>query len=74
MSRSLIQRVLTVEPLTVDTHKTGRYIAERYGLSVYDSMIVAAALIGECGILYSEDMHHGLLFDDQLQICNPFAS
>ena len=71
---SLIQSVFTVESLTLDTYNKGRYVAEQYGLSVYDSMIVAAALIGECTILYSEDMHNGLLVDDQLHICNPFVS
>jgi predicted nucleic acid-binding protein len=71
---SLIQSVLTVESLTLDTYNRGRYVAEQYGLSVYDSMIVATALIGECSILYSEDMYNGLLVDDQLHICNPFVS
>jgi predicted nucleic acid-binding protein len=38
---------------------------------VYDAMIVAAALLGGCRTLYSEDMQHGLLIDHQLHICNP---
>src|SRR5579862_2327623 len=33
-------------------------IAEKYRLSWYDSLIVAAALQGECSVLYSEDMQH----------------
>jgi len=37
--------------------------AERYGLSVYDAMIVAAALLGGCKTLYSEDMQDGFLID-----------
>jgi predicted nucleic acid-binding protein len=35
-------------------------------------MIVAAALLGGCETLYSEDMQDGLLIDRQLRICNPF--
>jgi len=69
---SLIRVLCPAEPLTVDTHDKGISIAERYGLSIYDAMIVAAALIGGCGTLYSEDMQDGLLIDNQLRICNPF--
>lgn len=70
---SLIRAVCRVEPLTLETHDRGRHVAERYGLNVYDAMIAASALLGECEILYSEDMQHGLLIDDQLRIRNPFA-
>ena len=70
---SLIRSVCPVEPLTIDTFDRGRRVAERFGLSVYDSMIVAAALLAGCETLYSEDMHDGLLINKQLQICNPFG-
>jgi predicted nucleic acid-binding protein len=70
---ALIRSVCHVEPLTVETHDRGRHVAERYKLNVYDAMIVASALLGECETLYTEDMHHGLLIDDQLRIRNPFA-
>lgn len=70
---ALIRSVCSVVPLTIETHDRGRGIAERYGMSVYDAMIAAAALLGECKILYSEDMQDGLLIDQQLRICNPFT-
>jgi len=44
---------------------------ERYRLSWYDSLIVAAALEAECHVLYSEDMRHGQTFG-RLRIENPF--
>ena len=69
----LIRSLCLTEPLTLETHSTGVYIAERYGFSVYDSMIVAAALIAGCQVLYSEDMQDGQRIDDQLQISNPFS-
>lgn len=47
-------------------------IAERYRFSFYDSLIIAAALECECTILYSEDMSHGQLIEEQLRISNPF--
>ena len=62
----------TVEDLTVQTHQVGRALAERYQFSVYDAMIVAAALLSGCTTLWSEDMHDGLLVEDQLRIVNPF--
>ncbi len=70
---SLIQSLCEVEPVTIGTHKLGLGIAQRYQLSIYDSMIVAAACLSQCEILYSEDMHHGLVINDQLRIQNPFA-
>ena len=69
---TIIRSVCRVVPLTSDTHDRGRWIAERYGLNVYDAMIIAAALNGGCGILYSEDMQDGMVIDDRLRICNPF--
>jgi predicted nucleic acid-binding protein len=61
-----------VVPLTEDIHDTGLFYARRHVLSVYDGMIVAAALAASCTVLYSEDMHHGLVVDGRLAIQNPF--
>lgn len=61
-----------VQPLTIETHDTGRRLAQRYGLGVYDAMIAASALLGNCRTLFSEDMHHGLVIDRQVRVCNPF--
>ena len=69
---ALIRSLCAVESITVETHDRGRDVAERYGLSVYDSMIVAVALLAGCTVLYSEDMQHGLVVDKQLRVANPF--
>lgn len=45
---------------------------DRYQISWYDSLIVAAALHGNCEILYSEDLQDGLRFAD-LIVRNPFS-
>jgi predicted nucleic acid-binding protein len=71
---TLIRSLCPVESLTVEMHERGRQVAERYGLSVYDAMIAAAALVSGCETLYSEDMQDGLLIDQQLRIRNPFAA
>ena len=58
---TFVRTCLVVRPVTVATHDAGLEIAERYGLAIYDSMIVAAALEADCDTLWSEDMHHGLV-------------
>jgi predicted nucleic acid-binding protein len=47
-------------------------IAEHYGFSFYDSLIISAALESGCNILYSEDMQNGQLIENRLKIVNPF--
>ncbi len=42
---TLIRLICLTDSLTIETHDRGMAVAERYRLSVYDSMIVAAALI-----------------------------
>lgn len=69
---SSLRGLLTVHPLTVETHETGLMLAERYGLSTYDAMIAAAALLSGCDTLWSEDMQHGLALDERLRISDPF--
>ena len=68
-----VQSLCEVEDLSVQTHLVGRALAEKYQLSVYDAMIVSAALIAGCTTLWSEDMHDGLLVEDQLRVVNPFT-
>jgi predicted nucleic acid-binding protein len=59
-------------PLTVETHQRAVHIAERYGYSIFDSLIIAAALDVGAGTLYSEDMRDGQTIDG-LTIRNPFS-
>ncbi|WP_159714364.1 PIN domain-containing protein [Geminicoccus flavidas] len=67
-----LRSLLPVVDLTVRTHELGLQLARRYGLSVYDAMIVAAALDAGCAILWSEDMQDGMVVAGQLTIRNPF--
>lgn len=41
---------------------------ERYGFSVYDAMIVSAALTSGCERFYTEDLQHGQLIEGRLLI------
>lgn len=47
-------------------------LRESYNFSYWDSIITACALIEGADILYSEDMHAGLIIENKLQILNPF--
>ena len=68
-----VRAVCAVEPLTVETHERALRIAVRYRLSIYDALIVAAALLAKCQTLHSEDMQDGQVVERQLTIRNPFA-
>lgn len=63
----------TVRAITVETTRRGLQLAERYRFSVWDSMIVASALEAGAEVLWTEDMHDGLVVDGQLRIANPFV-
>jgi predicted nucleic acid-binding protein len=47
------------------------HLLNKHRLAWYDSLIVAAAVEAQCGILFSEDLNHGQKFGT-LQIQNPF--
>ena len=68
-----VRLVCSVEPLTLATHDQAVQLAQRYGLSIYDALIVASALLANCKTLYSEDMQHGQVIEKKLRICNPFV-
>jgi len=67
-----VRSVCRVEPVTEDTHDRALALVERYGFSLYDAMLIAAALSAGCTRLYSEDLQHGQLINRQLRILNPF--
>lgn len=66
-----VKAACNVLPLTVTSHEKAIEIAKRFQLSFYDANIVATALISGAQVLWSEDMHSGLLIDG-LVIQNPF--
>jgi predicted nucleic acid-binding protein len=68
---AVVRALCRIVPLTEATHDKGLEIAERYGLAVYDAMIVAAALLAGCDTLYSEDLQDGQRLDGRLTVRNP---
>lgn len=69
-----IRQLCQTTDLTAEIHDIGLALGERYGFSVYDAMIVSAALRSGCDRLYSEDMQNGLLVEGRLRIVNPFRA
>jgi predicted nucleic acid-binding protein len=69
-----IRELCITQPSTIETHERGLEIVERYGYSLYDSMIIAAALQAECRTLYCEDLQHGQVIDKRLTVLNPFVT
>jgi hypothetical protein len=55
----------------LDGFVRGLAVFERYRFSLYDSMLVATALISGAKILYSEDLQHGQNIDNQLRVTDP---
>lgn len=58
--------------VTPDLTELAMNIGERYQVSHWDSLIVAAALAASCDTLYSEDLQDGQVFEAQLTVNNPF--
>ena len=59
--------------LTLSIHELGLAIARRYKYTIYDSLLIAAALEAGCKTLYSEDMQDSQTIGS-LTIRNPFSA
>lgn len=68
----VVRAVCRVESVTVDAHDKALVLAERYGFSFYDALLIASALLADATCLYAEDLQHGQLIDRKLRILNPF--
>jgi predicted nucleic acid-binding protein len=66
-----IRKLCIVKPLEIETHELGLELAERYRYSIYDGLILAAALRADCSTLFTEDFQNGQTIE-RLTIRNPF--
>jgi predicted nucleic acid-binding protein len=64
--------IASVTPIDSSVFNIALQLKNRFQFSFLDSVIVASALEANCTILYSEDMHHGLVIENRLTIVNPF--
>lgn len=63
----------TIKPLTLATHRSAVALARDHSISLYDALIVAAAIEADCRRLYSEDLQDGRRFASCV-IVNPFLA
>lgn len=68
---AIITLVNVVDVSLAETHAAWA-LAERYGYSHFDSLILATALMIGCDMLYTEDMQDGQIINQQLTLRNPF--
>ena len=74
-AREIVEALATWQPIQIDLLVLQRAwaVQERYRISWWDSLIVAAAQASACRILLTEDLHDTQVFDG-IRIVNPFAS
>ena len=65
--------ICTLQPVRFSTLNYARNLLDHYDFQLFDSIIVASAIEAGCTILYSEDIHHGLLVENRMKIINPFV-
>lgn len=70
----ILEIVTNFAVIEIDTFKVlqALEINSKYGYSYWDSLIIATALLAECPIIYSEDMHHNQLIENKTRIVNPY--
>ena len=66
----LAWRPVTIGPMGLDSAWS---IEDRFGLSFWDSLIVAAAQMADCDVLLTEDLQHDLEIDG-LRVVDPFQT
>lgn len=67
-----ISKKSKIVPYSEKTILSALDLKERYKYQFYDCLILATALENGCNILFSEDMQHGQIIENQLTIINPF--
>lgn len=74
-AREIVSEISAWRPIPVDLSVIRRAwsLEQRYSLSWWDSLIVAAAQVGQCTVLLTEDLQHGQVFDG-VCVVNPFVT
>lgn len=60
-------------PLSIETNLRALGISRKYGFSIWDGLIVAAAAEARCSKLLTEDLQHGQVVEG-VRIENPFLA
>jgi predicted nucleic acid-binding protein len=76
-AKEIVAELVTTFPVaSIDTNKVlqAMDIHQRYGFSYWDSLVLATAFAEECRVVFSEDMHHGQMLEQTIQLLNPFIT
>jgi len=68
-----IDSCIDIVSFSSDTQIKAINIKDKYKFQYYDSLIIATALENGCNTLYTEDMQHNQIIENQLKIINPFV-
>ena len=73
-AREIVRELMAWKPIPVDRTVLERAwsLEDRYSLSWWDALIVAAAQTAECDVLLTEDLQHGQVFGT-IRVVSPFA-
>jgi predicted nucleic acid-binding protein len=63
-----------IQPVSILTLFYAQKLIRKSDFQMFDAIIIASALEAGCTMLYSEDMEHDRLVEDQLRIINPFLT
>ena len=74
-AREIVEALAVWQPVAIDlaTMRRAWFLQDRFSMSWWDALIVAAAQICECEVLLTEDLQHGQQFG-AVWVVNPFAS
>jgi len=74
-ARAEVRDLLAWDPIPVDggVVEAAWDLQDRYSLSFWDALIVAAAQAAECGYLLTEDLSHGQILDG-VRVISPFEA
>lgn len=69
-----VTRLCLVADQTLESHRLALQLVRRYSLSWWDALHLAVALDAGVTVFFSEDLHDGLVVENQLRISNPFRA
>ncbi len=69
---NIILTICSIIPLSNSILLSTEKLIKQYDFQLFDAIIVASALEAGCSKLYTEDMQHGLVVENNLHILNPF--
>ncbi len=61
-----------IEDLTPGLSIEALSLHKKYKFSFWDSLVIAAAIKSNCTTLFTEDLQHEQVINNQLKVCNPF--